>query len=127
MFQTMPKPINSEGGGKVKTGVESFNYATEYQIDTGLGNNLKRFVGYGRPSGNANVSQYIEWDADNPTKFNAAYINTGGGNGYSNATFVSTSQSMIIVVKDVTNGVVTLLTGNHSGVSPLDPFVWYAE
>lgn len=116
------------GGSKVKSGtLEIGTASTEYEIDTGLGNNLKRFVGILRLATGDNppyVGLY-GYDIENSCVATVSVYPSGGygKNGYS-----SSSSQLYNGIVSVSNGIVKITTASdtrYAGVG--NTLYWYAE
>lgn len=119
--------LGEGGGGSIKTGTLSVNaVSTEYTIDTGLGSALKRFTLVGIQRTYHEISQFVLWDSNTPTKYSSAFTNTNSGGGTGDDIFKSASAASYFVVSDVTNGVIKVKSPTNSTFANCD-FIWYAE
>ena len=131
MFQTMPKPINSEEGGKVKAGTHEDVIGTSqvFTIDTGL-SSINKFVMLASKSYQSDKSPVmVALDNINyPNTFTSFKNNNNAGfYGKGWLAYTSTADTYVPVVTDVTGGVITIKTATHSALCDLKDIVWYAE
>ncbi len=123
----MPMAVGTGTGSNIATGTLSVNaVSTEYTIDTGLGSALKRFTLVGIQRTYHEISQFVLWDSNTPTKYSSAYTNTNSGGGTGDDIFRSASVASYFVVSDVTNGVIKVKSPTNSTFANCD-FIWYAE
>lgn len=115
-------------GSKVKSGtLEIGATSTEYEIDTGLGNNLKRFLGILRlaTSDNPPYVGLYGYDIENSCVAGCSVYSSGGygKNGYN-----SSSPQLYNGIVSVSNGIVKITTASdtrYAGVG--NTLYWYAE
>lgn len=115
---------SSGGGGNAVYGEALLSSESPITIDTGLGNNLKSFVIWGK---RLNLSRdrysFVGWDADYPTKYDTIWFNSSNYYGEADANIdPSATAKLYIAITSVSNGVVTVITNNTGQACK-----WYAE